>query len=475
DAARAAATSAEQAEPLREARNTYLTSMAGRLRGAGLRANEIRALLVTLNEVRYGGGRHAQGPLALEELERTIFKSVVRWEADGGLRANTLPEVDGLGDLLDRELPEPAWLVPGLLGEGLVLFAGKPKLGKSWLALSLALACAPSNDQSERVALGHYPVTAGGVLYLSLEDSEKRFQSRVRKLLGERPVPSSFGYALEWKPLLSGGLHDLETILCNAPDTRLVVIDTLARVRTPGSGSSIYQEDYALMAALHALVVRHHLTLILVHHTRKMASDDAFDEISGTTGLTGAVDTSMVLKRARGERDATLHLTGRDVEEQELALTFNPTTCAWTVTGNAAERQQSQSRQAILDLLAEYGTMAQKDIIQALDLPKGTIYSTLSRLTQEECIRKVGRGRYSLPTEKAQIPLEEKTEAPAQPVDVTKVQESQPSDDLDSDDGSSAADIGWPEYDDTDREEDNMEEYGWPEYDDDDFLRDEEG
>jgi DNA-binding transcriptional ArsR family regulator len=467
--------------------------MAGRLRGAGLRANEIRALLVTLNEVRYGGGRHEQGPLALEELERTIFKSVVRWEADGGLRANTLPEIDGLGDLLDRELPEPAWLVPGLLGEGLVLFAGKPKLGKSWLALSLALACAPSNDQSKRVALGHYPVTAGGVLYLSLEDSEKRFQSRVRKLLGERPVPSSFGYALEWKPLLSGGLHDLETILCNAPDTRLVVIDTLARVRTPGSsGSSIYQEDYALMAALHALVVRHHLTLILVHHTRKMASDDAFDEISGTTGLTGAVDTSMVLKRARGERDATLHLTGRDVEEQELALTFDPATCAWTVTGNAAERQQSQSRQAILDLLAEYGPMAQKEVVQALDMPKGTIYSTLARLAQEGLLCKVRRGRYALAEPEAearQMSLEEKQpEASAQSVEATEAQAGQQSDDAHVEDDT---DTGWPEYD-TDREEDNTEEYGWladndleeedraeetgwPEYDDadDEFLRDE--
>ncbi len=388
-----------QAQPLQEARNTYLTSMAGRLRAAGLSASEICALLSALNEERYGGGRHARGPLALEELEKTIFKSVLRWEDENGVRENRLPEVNHLAHLMSAQLPESNWLVPGLFCEGLVLFAGKPKLGKSWLALSLALACAPAEGQQRPLAFGHYPVQPTGVLYLSLEDSERRFQSRVHKLLGGRPVPSSFGYALTWKPLLSGGLQDLDTVLSSAPDTRLVVIDTLARVRSSGSGlsgSSVYQEDYALMAALHSLVVRYHLTLILVHHTRKMGSDDAFDEISGTLGLTGAADTSMVLKRARGEGEATLHVTGRDVEEQELALTFDATTCTWTVAGKAEERQHTKSRQAILALLAERGPLSQKDIILALDLPKGTIYSTLYRLTQEGVLHQKSRGHYSL-------------------------------------------------------------------------------
>ncbi|HVU69818.1 MAG TPA: AAA family ATPase, partial [Ktedonobacteraceae bacterium] len=214
-----------------------------------------------------------------------------------------------------------------------------------------------------------------------------------------------FGYALEWKPLLSGGLADLETILSNAPDTRLLVIDTLARVRAHGgsngsNGSSVYQEDYALMAALHMLVVRYHLTLILVHHTRKLSSDDTFDEISGTLGLTGAADTSMVLKRPRGEGDATLHITGRDVEEQELALTFDSATCAWTVTGKAADRQRNKASEAILAALAEYGNMAQKEIIRVLDLPEGTIQGTLHRLVRDGSIRKQARGRYSLPSQK---------------------------------------------------------------------------
>jgi RecA-family ATPase len=388
---------AAQSQPLREARNNYLTRVAGYLRNTGLAAVEICALLTTLNEKRYGAGRHEQGPLSLEELEKTIFKSVMHWEATLGVSENRLPEVNQIADLMTRVLPEPNWLVPDLLCEGLVLFAGKPKLGKSWLALSLALACAPAEGQTRGQAFGHYPVKAGGVLYLSLEDSEMRFQSRVRKLLGGRPIPSSFGYALSWKPLMSGGLQDLETILETASDTRLVVIDTLARVRTPrSSGGNVYQEDYTLMAELHKLTVRYHLTLIVVHHTRKMTSDDAFDEISGTIGLTGAADISMVLKRPRGEGDATLHITGRDVEEQELALTFDATTCTWTATGKAAERERNKVSEAILAVLAARGPSKVQAIVRELGIVYGTVSSALSRLVDENAVHRESRGLYRL-------------------------------------------------------------------------------
>src|SRR5258707_910875 len=209
----------------KEARNTYLAGMAGRFRGQGLNASEICALVVALNEARYGAGRHPQGPLSLEELKRTIFKSVARWQEECGLLASRLPEIEQLSDLMAREIPPPVWLVKGMLCEGLSVIAGKPKLGKSWLVLALALTIALGNEKGG-LALGRYPVEQAGVLYLSLEDSASRFQSRVNKLLAGRPVPANFGYTLNWKPLMSGGLEDLDTYLLNAPDTRLVVIDT---------------------------------------------------------------------------------------------------------------------------------------------------------------------------------------------------------------------------------------------------------
>jgi hypothetical protein len=397
-----------------EARNNYLVSMAGRLRVHGLHANEICAMLSALNDERYGMGRHPEGPLSAEELDRTIFQSVAKWEETLGVQASTLPAVEALGSLMTRAIPEAIWLVPGLLSEGLVLLAGKPKLGKSWLALSLALTCALGSKDKGGLALGRYEVKPAGVLYLSLEDSPSRFQSRVSKLLNGRPVPENFGYALNWQPLMTTGLTDLETLLVGTPNTRMVVIDTLARVRTSSmTNSSIYQEDYALMAALHEITVRAHITLIVVHHTRKMNSDDAFDEISGGTGLTGGADISMVLKRARGQANAALHVTGRDIEEQELALNFDATTCVWNVLGSAADREISQSRRAILDLLREHGEMTPVEIAKALEKSRSTIRSLLSKLTLEQVLCKKS-GCYALAPEQAESekadPFEEETD-----------------------------------------------------------------
>lgn len=393
----AATGTAVQEGVAQEARNVFLTSMAGVLRGRGLQQDEICAMLLALNGARYGGGRHPQGPLPLKELQHTIFKSVEKWQLAGGVLASDVPVVTDLHRLINSELPETAWIVPQLLTEGLILLAGKPKMGKSWLALGLALACALGSAQGAPV-LNCYPVEPMGVLYLSLEDSANRFRSRASKLLGAHPTPERFGYALHWKPLLSGGLADLDAYLMCSPDTRLVLIDTLARVRTSGSGNgSVYQEDYALMSALHDLTMRHHIALILVHHTRKQGSDDPFDEISGSTGLTGAADASLVLKRARNQSQATLHVTGRDLEEQELALTFTPESGLWHCTGSVAERELSQSKQEILLLLGENESMTPKEIAAELDKPYGTTKSTLARMSKEGLIAKNERGRYSLP------------------------------------------------------------------------------
>lgn len=126
------------------------------------------------------------------------------------------PVVTPLPELMDREIADPLWVVPRLLPEGLCLFAGKPKMGKSWLGLDLALTCALGTALTGRHVLGHYAVAPTSVLYLSLEDSEKRLQNRVRKLVGSRSVPATFDYALQWRPLNTGGLTDLETWLMTA-------------------------------------------------------------------------------------------------------------------------------------------------------------------------------------------------------------------------------------------------------------------
>lgn len=380
-----------------EERNNFLASEAGKVcRTLDLDRETVEAVLHAINEHRYGHGKHPDGPLTAKELEATVFQSIPKWLPSTSGLGQTSPRVEMLPDLMSRPAPVTRWIVKGLLPEGLCLFAGKPKAGKSWLMLALQLGCALGTEVGGLV-LGRYPVDPLGVLYLSLEDTQARFYERTKKLLAGRPVPQTFGCALDWKPLLAGGLYDLEAWLVTHAETRLVVIDTLARVRTASSGNGgMYQEDSDLMSQLQQLAKQYHIALVLVHHLRKMGSSDTFDEISGSTGLTGVADTSLVLKRERNQNDGTLHLTGREVEEQELAVTFDPATGHWTCTGKAAERAVSQGKQEILDLLKAKGTMTPSEIAQAVEKPRNAIAILLTRMSQEGLIVKNGRGVYTL-------------------------------------------------------------------------------
>ncbi len=208
------------------------------------------------------------------------------------------PRVFSLQELLSWELPPPRWAIPEILPEGLTLLAGKPKLGKSWLALSAALSIA-----SGGVALGTQPVTQGDVLYLALEDNARRLQARTRQLLSSmRSVPGGIHFALDWPRLGEGGLAALEDYLKEHPGVRLVVIDTWARVAPPSGECrrSQYEGDYEALIPLKRLADTYHVSILAVHHLRKTSSSDVLDEITGSIGMTGAVDGTLILKRERG-------------------------------------------------------------------------------------------------------------------------------------------------------------------------------
>lgn len=383
-----------------EARNTYLVGLAGTLRGRGMDLHQIRVALLATNEARYGDGKHPQGPLSAEEIERTILKSVAKWEAEGGVLPAAGPVVDDLSHLMRLELPPPVWIVPDLLPGGLAQLGGKPKLGKSWLALGLALTCALGTVNGDHRVLGRYAAEPVGVLYLSLEDNSRRFQERVNKLLAGRPVPERFSYALDWRMLTQGGLDDLDAWLTTAPDTHLVVIDTLAKVRMPtGTKGNTYQEDSLFMSGLHKLAMRQQICLLVVHHTRKQSSSDHADMHSGSTGNIGVVDTILTLDRARNQDEATLEITGRDIEEQKLALTFSRETATWTCTGSAADRQTSQARQEILDLLRDREPMTPAEIAKELGKPRNSVKVLLLRMRKEGVVSNEGDGRYTLSAE----------------------------------------------------------------------------
>ncbi len=286
-----------------------------------------------------------------------------------------------LQELLTRQLPPIQWAIPDILPEGLTLLAGKPKLGKSWLALAMALAVAAGG-----VALGSYPVSQGEVLYLALEDNERRLQTRAQQLLATMTmVPNSIAFELRWPRLDQGGLMHLEEYLKAHPHVRLVVIDTWARVspKAQHRQRSQYEDEYEALTPLKYLADTYRVSILAIHHLRKMRGDDVLDEITGSIGLTGAVDGALILKRERGQHEASLFVTGRDIEhEQQLALRFDAQTALWTLVGNAEEVRRTKERQDILDLLSEQFPegMSPRQVAEALDKNYHTTRCLLRKL-----------------------------------------------------------------------------------------------
>ena len=227
-------------------------------------------------------------------------------------------------DLQKMKFSPIAWVVRRYLCEGLSILAGKPKLGKSWLALDWGIATARGG-----FTMGDIQCIEGDVLYLALEDNRRRLQGRMQKLVGDAPWPERLSFRTEVDRLNEGGADQFRQWLESVPDPRLVIVDVLASVRsTRRSQESPYESDYAALAELKALADEFRVAILVIHHLRKMEADsDPFDCVSGTTGLTGCADTTIVLKG--GTQGVTLYARGRDVTECEDAVTFDVTSCRW--------------------------------------------------------------------------------------------------------------------------------------------------
>lgn len=214
------------------------------------------------------------------------------------------------------------FLVDELIPEGLHILAGAPKIGKSWLALWLCLCV------SQGRPLWNFAVTQGEVLYLSLEDSYRRIQSRLFDLTED--APPTLHFAIMADTLKHGLEQQIEQFLTEHPTTKLVVIDTLQRVRSAGSDSNLYANDYQDIGLLKRLADRRHIAILLIHHLRKLHDDDPMNMISGSTGLSGAADSTFVLqKSSRLANIASLHCSGRDIPDCTLKLEFGEEDHIW--------------------------------------------------------------------------------------------------------------------------------------------------
>ena len=225
-------------------------------------------------------------------------------------------------DLQNRTYEPTHFLVDELIPEGLHILAGAPKIGKSWLALWLCLCV------SQGQPLWNFATTQGEALYLSLEDSFQRIQTRLFDLTED--APSTLHFAIMADTLKHGLEQQIEQFLTEHSDTKLVVIDTLQRIRGTGSDSNLYANDYQDIGILKQLADKRHIAILLIHHLRKLHDDDPMNMISGSTGLSGAADSAFVLqKNARSANAASLHCTGRDIPDRTLKLELGEEDHVW--------------------------------------------------------------------------------------------------------------------------------------------------
>ena len=227
--------------------------------------------------------------------------------------------------LLSTPLPATKSIIEGLLPEGLHILAGSPKVCKSWLALWICL------QVSKGEPIWELPTTCGTVLYLCLEDSYTRIQNRLFQLTGDAPNTLHFANLSD---SIGGGLENqITAFLSEHPDTGLIVIDTLQKIRDIIPDTNSYASDYRDLSSLKNLAESHHIAILLIHHLRKMKDDDPMNMISGTTGISGATDSNFVLKRKnRNSPHAKLHCTGRDIESRVLELCFQKETHTWELS-----------------------------------------------------------------------------------------------------------------------------------------------
>jgi AAA domain len=305
--------------------------------------------------------------------------------------------VGSAAELLAHEFPEPKYAINGLMSEGVTIFAGKPKLGKSWCALGIAVAVASGGR-----AFGSIPVKQGDVLYLALEDGPRRLQDRLTKVLGNSPAPERLFYATEWPRLNDGGIAELEAWLQSHPDARLIVIDTFKMVRPQerGKAKQLYDVDYEAMQPLAKFARDNGISVVVVHHTRKMESDDPIDLISGSFGLSGSADGIMVLKKTRAA-ETVLFAKGRDTEEQELALRWDAQIYGWSIIGNAEHLYLTPERRAIIDLIEFDGAMTPKQVAAMLKRNEGATRKLMRTMAEDGQLSNDGRGCYSVPAKKS--------------------------------------------------------------------------
>ncbi len=261
-----------------------------------------------------------------DNLQAVDFKKIFDYKID----KKVMDVRDGLSTISMAELYETVYppksvLVDGFLYAGTYLFVGAPKVGKSFFMAQLGYYVAKG------LPLWNNKVHQGTVLYLALEDDYARLQKRLSRMFGVDGT-EKLHFATQAKAVSNGLDYQLDCFVKEHPDARLIIIDTLQKVREVSSDGYGYASDYEIVTKLKAFSDKHNICLLVVHHTRKMSSEDSFDMISGTNGLLGAADGAFIVqKKKRTDNQAVMDIVGRDQQDLRLTLEFDREHCLWNM------------------------------------------------------------------------------------------------------------------------------------------------
>ena len=326
----------------------------------------------------------------LSDRDFQLMKTVAR------LPPMDLPKLSSCAELLQMTFPDPVWIVPSIIPEGLSLLAGPPKVGKSWFCLQLG-----SGVSSGSEVFGQSVVAPQQVVYLALEDTQRRIQNRLR-LMTAAPC-EYFKIAVRWERG-QDAINALKRLIHDLPEIRLIVIDTLARVLPSGIDTNDYHSTGSFMSELKAVADDYGVSIVICHHLRKAPADDFVNSVGGSTAIAATADTVLVLRRGRSSHDAILDVTGRDVEEKSIAMRFNGDLYRWEALGDSARVQKTDERQAIFEVLEEADEpLGPKEIAERVNgsSPQSVRHLVL-RMEQDGAILKLSRGQYGLAPQRSQ-------------------------------------------------------------------------
>jgi hypothetical protein len=299
-------------------------------------------------------------------------------------------------DILLADYPDPIWAVPDLMPVGLTILAGRPKVGKSWLAMQIACAVASGG------MVFNNQVGQGKVLYLALEDSDRRLQQRMRQQGWQGGLPVDFmpigAFALQLGDLRKGSIRLAKQI--EDQRYRLVVIDTLSRA--VGGDQNDVAEMTSALSPIQAMAHACNCALLLNDHHRKFggADPDVIGDVLGSTGKGAVADTVWGLYKERGKSGAKLAITGRDVNEQTLALKFDRVTGCWQCQGDADTLAITERRAEILEVLGKIGRARLTNIAKTIGQDTSNTRKRLADLVNAGRVREEAEGEtlfYSLP------------------------------------------------------------------------------